>query len=173
MFDIWNVMGKTTVVAKRELLYVWPFGLCAYLCGLIFIDRYRVDKAKNTMNDAMLELKKKNIKLWIFPEGTRKNTGTIHEFKKGAFNVAITAQVPIVPVVYSSYSVFLDKKEKIFNSSNVIIEALPPLPTQGLTHDDVDQLMQNCRQIMLEKYIENTKEVQRTQPHLTNRKFIN
>lgn len=173
MFNIWNVMGKTTVVAKKELLYVFPFGFCAYLCGLIFIDRHQVDKAKNTMNEAMHELKKKNIKLWIFPEGTRRNTGTIHEFKKGAFSVAITAQVPIVPVVFSSYTVFLDKKQRIFNSSEILIEALQPLPTKGLKHHDIDQLMQKTRELMIEKYVENTNEVKLKQPHIPNKKLIN
>lgn len=62
-------MNKTTVVAKRELLYVWPFGVCAWLCGLIFIDRYAAEKAKDTMNKAMEKLKKSRIKLWVFPEG--------------------------------------------------------------------------------------------------------
>lgn len=165
MFNIWEVMGKTTVVAKRQLLYVFPFGICAYLCGLIFIDRYRVEKAKSTMNEAMEKLKENNIKLWIFPEGTRRNTGTIHEFKKGAFNVAISAQVPIVPVIFSSYTTFLDKKLKIFNSSEIIIEALPPLSTTGLTHSDIDQLMEKTRKLMLEKYLENTKEIQTKYSH--------
>lgn len=89
--EIWPIMHKTTVVAKRELLYAWPFGVCAWLCGLIFIDRYAADKAKKTMNKAMESLKKKDIKLWIFPEGTRRNTGKLHEFKKGAFHVAIVS----------------------------------------------------------------------------------
>lgn len=62
-----------TVVAKKELLYIMPFGLCAYKCGLVFIDRYRVDKAKNTMNEAMERLKQNKIKLWIFPEGKKFN----------------------------------------------------------------------------------------------------
>lgn len=62
-------MNKTTVVAKKELLYVWPFGLSAYLCGLIFIDRYATDKAKHKLNEAMKRLKRNNIKLWVFPEG--------------------------------------------------------------------------------------------------------
>lgn len=62
-------MHKTTVVAKRELLYAWPFGVCAWLCGLIFIDRYAADRAKKTMTNAMDRLKKEDIKLWVFPEG--------------------------------------------------------------------------------------------------------
>ena len=67
--EIWPVMNKTTVVAKRELLYVGPFGVCAWLCGLIFIDRYAAEKAKIAMNKAMEKLMKSNIKLWVFPEG--------------------------------------------------------------------------------------------------------
>lgn len=58
-----------TVVAKRSILYIFPFGVCAWLCGLVFIDRYAVQKAKTTMNKAMEKLKKTNTKLWIFPEG--------------------------------------------------------------------------------------------------------
>lgn len=55
------------------------------------------------------------IKLWIFPEGTRRNTGEIHLFKKGAFHVAINAQLPILPVVYSSYY-FMSKVERKLDS---------------------------------------------------------
>lgn len=62
-------MNRTTIVAKRELLYVGPFGIAAYLCGLVFIDRVNTDKSKNTLNEAMDQLKKNKTKLWIFPEG--------------------------------------------------------------------------------------------------------
>jgi lysophosphatidate acyltransferase len=65
-------MNKTTVVAKRELLYVFPFGVCAWLCGLVFIDRYSAGKAKTAMSKAMERLKKTNVKLWVFPEGKKE-----------------------------------------------------------------------------------------------------
>lgn len=112
MFDIWPIMAKCTVVAKREIFYVWPFGLGAWLCGLIFINRMHSDKARDQLNEATEKIKRKNIKLWIFPEGTRRNTGELHPFKKGAFHVAIKAQIPILPVVYSSYKTFLDDKNR-------------------------------------------------------------
>lgn len=70
--DIWPVMNKTTVVAKRELLFVGPFGIAAYLSGLIFIDRVNGEKAKNTLNEAMEQLKQNKTKLWVFPEGNCK-----------------------------------------------------------------------------------------------------
>lgn len=152
-------MHKTTVVAKRELLYAWPFGVCAWLCGLIFIDRYAAEKAKKTMNKAMERLKKDDIKLWVFPEGTRRNTGKLHEFKKGAFHVAINAQVPILPVVFSSYSSFLDDELRVLNSGEVIIEALPEISTKGLTLDDVGKVMDHTRSLMEVKFTANSKEV--------------
>ena len=36
-------------------------------------------------------------------------------FKKGAFHLAIEGQLPILPVVYSSYRGFLSHPYKIFN----------------------------------------------------------
>lgn len=122
MFDIWPVMNKCTVVAKRELFYAWPFGLAAWLCGLIFIDRMQSDKARSSLFNAADVIKKKKIKLWIFPEGTRRNTGELHPFKKGAFHVAIDAQIPILPVVFSSYTTFLDDDKKNLTSGQSIVK---------------------------------------------------
>jgi len=61
MFDIWSVMDKCTVVAKKELFYAWPFGLAAWLCGLIFIDRMNTDKARTTINTATTLIKEKKV----------------------------------------------------------------------------------------------------------------
>lgn len=88
----------------------------------------------------------------------------IHDFKKGAFSVAIQAQVPIVPVVVSSYQNFLNDKERIFNSSEIIIEALPEISTKGLSHTDINYLMDKCRQLMIEKYNELTNEIKLNNP---------
>lgn len=40
MFNIWDVADRISAIAKKELFYVWPFGLSAYLAGVVFIDRY-------------------------------------------------------------------------------------------------------------------------------------
>ncbi|XP_026288277.1 1-acyl-sn-glycerol-3-phosphate acyltransferase alpha isoform X1 [Frankliniella occidentalis] len=158
MFEYWNVMKKCTVVAKKELFYAWPFGLAAWLCGLIFIDRLNSGRAKDSINKAATQIKQDQVKLWIFPEGTRKNTGEIHPFKKGAFHVAVSAQLPILPVVYSPYY-FLDDRHRTFDSGNVIISALPPISTEGLTMEDIDSLMERVRQCMVDEFMKMSKEV--------------
>lgn len=54
-------------------------------------------------------------KIWLFPEGTRNKDFTkLLPFKKGAFNIAVAAQVPIIPVVFSPYY-FINRKKNIFN----------------------------------------------------------
>lgn len=159
MFDIWPVMNKCTVVAKRELFFAWPFGLAAWLCGLIFINRMQSDNSRKQLCKASNNIKNKKIKLWIFPEGTRRNTGQLHPFKKGAFHVAIDGQLPILPVVFSSYKTFLDRKNKNFTSGRIIVSTLPPIPTVGLTKNNLDELMQHTYDVMDKEYHSITKEV--------------
>ncbi|XP_028139213.2 1-acyl-sn-glycerol-3-phosphate acyltransferase alpha [Diabrotica virgifera virgifera] len=158
MFQFWRVMDKCTVIAKKELLYTGPFGLAAYLCGLIFIPRVHAERAKTIMNEAAQKIKTDKVKLWVFPEGTRRNDGTIHPFKKGAFHMAITNKLPIVPVVYSRYY-FLDKDIKRFDHGKVIVTALPQIDTADLTIDDLEDLMERTRALMQSAFNEASKEV--------------
>lgn len=58
----------------------------------------------------------------MFPEGGIRTTGEICPFKKGAFHVAVNAQLPILPLVFSSYYHFMSKAEKRFNSGKDILD---------------------------------------------------
>lgn len=42
-----------------------------------------------TIDHTINQLKSKNHKLWVFPEGTRNYKGGLLPFKKGAFNIAV------------------------------------------------------------------------------------
>ncbi|GAB1866424.1 1-acyl-sn-glycerol-3-phosphate acyltransferase [Camponotus japonicus] len=159
MFHLWPVMDKCTAVAKKEIFYAWPVGLGAWLSGLIFIDRMNSEKARSVLNSATKELKAKKMKLWIFPEGTRHNTGEIHPFKKGAFHIAITSQLPILPVVFSSYY-FLSAEEKRFDSGRVLVTTLPPISTEGLSTDNVEELLEKTRSAMSEVLHAMNREIQ-------------
>lgn len=60
MFNIWDVARKLTAVGKKEIFYVWPFGLTAYLCGIVFIDRNNPKNAYKQLqvtSDAMIKNK--------------------------------------------------------------------------------------------------------------------
>jgi lysophosphatidate acyltransferase len=149
-----------TAIAMQEIVYTGFFGISMWLAGLYFIDRKGGCNARQAMNDAITKSKKDNVKLWVFPEGELNNTGAIHQFKKGGFNAAIQAQVPIVPVVFSSYKHFLDIEKHIFDKGEVIITALPEIPTKGLTGKDVDDLIQRTRNAMIDVYNKTSMEVE-------------
>jgi lysophosphatidate acyltransferase len=103
MFWFWRWSHLIAAVAKKEILYAGPFGLAAWLAGVVFIDRVNSDKARGQLQHAAQLLRKENVKLWLFPEGTRNKRRGIMPFKKGAFHVAIACQAPIMPIVYSPY----------------------------------------------------------------------
>lgn len=91
------------------------------------------------------------IKLYMFPEGTRNRTRGMLPFKRGAFKTAIMGQVPIIPVVVSPYY-FVDFKAGTFNKGHVIVKALEPISTKGMVDADHEALMERTRIVMVAEY---------------------
>ncbi|KAF8923964.1 1-acylglycerol-3-phosphate O-acyltransferase [Dissophora ornata] len=94
---------------------------------------------------------KHNSGIWIFPEGTRSRleTADLLPFKKGAFHLAIQSQHPILPIVAEGYSHIYDSTKRSFPGGELEIRVLEPIPTTGLTADDVNELMEKTRNVML------------------------
>lgn len=55
-------MGKCAPVAKKEVFYVWPFGLAAWLAGVVFIDRHDRNKAATTLNETTEVVKTRKVR---------------------------------------------------------------------------------------------------------------
>lgn len=116
MFPCFTLMKRCSVIAKKATLYTTgPFGIGGWLGGLIYVERAFSPETRAVLAATLERVKKKKIKLWFFAEGTRRNTGEIHQFRKGAFHMAITAKLPIVPIVYRQLY-FLDVKERRFDN---------------------------------------------------------
>ncbi|KAL4219089.1 1-acyl-sn-glycerol-3-phosphate acyltransferase alpha [Mactra antiquata] len=150
MCQVWP--DRCVSLVKNELKWAGQFGVAAQLCGTVFVDRLNREKALSTMQKAASEIKKRNVKILVFPEGTRNHDGSMMPFKKGAFHLAVQAQIPVVPVVFSSYSEFYNKKDKKFTTGKFIATCLPPISTRGLSSDDVTDLTENVRKLMLDTY---------------------
>lgn len=69
MFNIWQVMGKCAAVAKNQVFYVWPFGLVAWLAGVVFIKRGKQGQALATLNETTDLVKHQKVR-WIKIEWT-------------------------------------------------------------------------------------------------------
>lgn len=157
MMEIWP--DRCTSLAKKELRYAGVFGVAAWLCGTVFIDRLNHEKALKTMVDTANTIKEKNIRLYTFPEGTRNRDGHMLPFKKGVFHLAVQSQVPIIPVIFSSFQQFYNKSDKRLETGKVIISILPPIYTKGLKSTDVTDLCNKVRNQMEDVYYQTSLEV--------------
>ena len=90
--------------------------------------------------------------MFIFPEGTRSYARgpELGGFKKGAFHLAVQAQVDVVPVVSANYWGLLGAREWRFRSGEIPVMVLEPVSTKGLGVEDVEDLTTRVRERMLE-----------------------
>lgn len=122
------------------------------LSKTVFIQRSSRSQALAAFSAAALQMHSTGQSVYIFPEGTRSyySQPDLLPFKKGAFHLAIQAQVPIVPIVAGNYSNVLDMKRKVFRAGRIPVRVLKPVETRGKTKEDVDALLEVVRGRMLE-----------------------
>ncbi|HOV89766.1 MAG TPA: lysophospholipid acyltransferase family protein [Syntrophorhabdaceae bacterium] len=84
-------------VAKKELFSVPFLGWALKAGGHIDMDRKNARNAVKSLNRAY-EYLKEGTNVLIFPEGTWGKGERLLPFKRGGFNLAIKAEVPIIPV---------------------------------------------------------------------------
>jgi lysophosphatidate acyltransferase len=121
------------------------------LSNTVFIDRASHKSAIAAFDNAVKHIREDRQSVFIFPEGTRSyyDKPDLLPFKKGAFHLAVKAQVPIVPVVCANYSYILNLRRQIFNSGRIPVKALKKIETKGMGPDDVEDLMKFVREKML------------------------
>ena len=121
-----------------------------YIVTLFFPRRSKT--SHQDINDMGARAKEEGKKLMIFPEGTRNSAKGLSmlPFKKGAFHIAIDGKLPILPVVLSEYD-FLDVKKMIFNPGKVTIKVLPRIETSDYTKENIDELVNHTRDVMIEE----------------------
>ncbi|EMC93725.1 hypothetical protein BAUCODRAFT_149983 [Baudoinia panamericana UAMH 10762] len=140
-----------SVTAKKSLKYIPFLGWFMSLSRTVFIERTSREQAVAAFAKAAQQMHEHKQSVYIFPEGTRSyyDHPDMLPFKKGAFHLAVQAQVPIVPVVSANYSAVLNFKKRIFRQGRISVKVLEPVPTKGKTKEDVDALLEEVREKML------------------------
>jgi len=100
-YDIFLVYGWLRLdlkwVLKAELRKVPGVGIGCEKAGHIYVDRSNPELARKAVRDA-LDSVGDGVGVLFFPEGTRSQSGKMGPFKKGAFRVATSQKLPILPV---------------------------------------------------------------------------
>jgi 1-acyl-sn-glycerol-3-phosphate acyltransferase len=122
-------------LAKKELKYIPIFGWGMAVANYVFIDRSKRDEAFRSIDLAAARIAKGHAVI-IFPEGTRSRDGTLGDFKKGGFVLAMKAGVPIIPVgIVGTYGVLPTHSWWIHGDCDVTVRFGDPIPTAGVKRD--------------------------------------
>ena len=135
-------------LGKKEISKVPVLGF-VYKQIVVMVDRSSAQSRALSMR-LMWRTLKRESDIVIFPEGTfNESDAVLKEFYNGAFRLAISAQTPILPVLFPDtvhrwhYSAWW----KLWPGKNRVV-FLPPVPVAGLTMEDVGMLKQKVFDVM-------------------------
>jgi 1-acyl-sn-glycerol-3-phosphate acyltransferase len=145
------VPHNTIFVGKTGIEKLPLFG---YMYGKLHItvDRSKL-KSRYTSLKRSLEAIDEGKSLVIFPEGgiiTAKDP-VMGRFKDGAFRIAIEKQIDIVPVTIPYNWIILPPDQFLLSWHPLRVIVHEPLPTKGLTVNDIDSLKQRLFAIIDEE----------------------
>ena len=134
------------VLAKREMFQIWLLGPAIRAIGMIEVDRDSPDLGR--IDQAAARALAAGHSLLVYPEGTTSPDGTIGEFKDGAFIIAVTSQVPVLPVAIDGTRRIWPPGRSAIHGGQVRIVVGSPLPTSGLAHHDIPRLREQARDVI-------------------------
>ena len=100
--------ARSVAVGKKEILKIPVFGWLWKVSTHILIDRSNAIAARESLAAAAERIRTENLNVWVLPEGHRNSKPEMLPFKKGAFHLAIAAQVPVIPFATSPMWEVLD-----------------------------------------------------------------
>lgn len=141
-------------VAKQELFKTPVTGWMMQMAGDIAVDRKSPARGAMVFKKSSEYLEKK-CSVMFFPEGTRSRDGRMNRFAKGAFELAVRTNTDILPMVIDGTRECLPKNTWKFGKADQIkLKVLNSISTKGLTKEDVPELIDTVRSIMVKELAE-------------------
>jgi 1-acyl-sn-glycerol-3-phosphate acyltransferase len=134
-------------VAKQELFRVPFAGWAIALAGDIPLRRGKAESVREMFTECRRTLDA-GLSVMMFPEGTRSRDGHLLPFKDGAFDLAIQAGVPILPLALTGTHDCMPKGSAWFGEAVAVVQVLAPISTAGMTTADVGPLRDGARSII-------------------------
>lgn len=106
IFSIYGYLGHNFKwMMKKGLRKVFLVGYTCEKAGHIYVDRSSPAAIRRTIETAEARLRD-GMSLVVFPEGERTPDGRLGRFKKGAYQLALEFNLPLVPItINGSYDV--------------------------------------------------------------------
>jgi 1-acyl-sn-glycerol-3-phosphate acyltransferase len=147
-YDIFLVYGWLKLdlkwVMKAELRKLPGVGIGCEKAGHIFVDRSNPEQARKAVRDA-LDKVGDGVGILFFAEGSRSRDGRLLPFKKGAFRIAASQGLPILPVtIIGTRDIQRPKSMLIFpGRARMVIH--PAIEVEQNAEQDLRELMSITR----------------------------
>lgn len=138
-----------TGVAKKELEsnpFVGPLGK---VMDVAFVERGGRAQDIESLRK-IEELTAKGLSIIIAPEGHRFDTATVGPFKKGAFRMAMSAGLPIVPLIFRNAEDISGRNSTSFHAGQVDVIVGDPIDTAAWDLQDLDANIAAVRQLYVD-----------------------
>lgn len=146
-------------VAKIELAKVPFIGWNMYLNRYIFLKRGDRKSIIEMMKESEMKIKQ-GSSVYIYPEGTRSETGEMASFKSGAFALAKRTHVPVLPIAIVGSKDALPKKSLTIRGWHKIeIAVLDEIPVEVVEELDAKALADRARS-QIAAYMEGKKDIE-------------
>lgn len=138
-------------ISKAENTKVPVLGWYLKMADYITVNRGN-EESKTEMLEISYRCLKRGLSIMIFPEGTRSPDKEIGFFKRGAFQLALKADVPILPVIIDGTGGILPKHGLIFSSGyDIRIRILDPVHPDSFGSADPDELAMKLNSLFVSK----------------------
>ena len=128
----WYILKKWKIafVSKPSNFKIPFFGRIIRKCCFMPIDRENPRNAIVTINKAAKLLKKQEVSIGIYPEGTRSKNGQLLPFHNGVFKIAQKAEAAIVVLCVTGTEKI--SKRTPFRRTDVYLDVLEVFSAQGI-----------------------------------------
>ena len=140
---------RFTGVAKSELRNAPGFGPAFRWADVAFVDRGDTTQAKAALAPVVEKLRN-GISIIIAPEGTRSPTPRLGRFKKGAFHIAMQAEVPVVPIVIRNAGEIAWRNSLVARSGTIDIVVHSPISVEDWSVDDLSARVDGVRRLFID-----------------------
>lgn len=144
----WYILKKWKIafVSKPSNFKIPFFGRIIRKCCFMPIDRENPRNAIVTINKAAKLLKKQEVSIGIYPEGTRSKNGQLLPFHNGVFKIAQKAEAAIVVLCVTGTEKI--SKRTPFRRTDVYLDVLEVFSAQGIKETKTEMIGTAVRRLM-------------------------
>ena len=141
------VRDNWTGVATRDMESSRVFGQLGRLLDVALVDREHTGAGAALR--PLTAAARRGLSVLIAPEGARPDIRSVGPFKRKAFLIAMTAGLPVVPIVIRNSELVAGRNTAKLNPGSVDIAVLPPVSVENWTLRDLRRQIDQVRMAYL------------------------